>query len=183
MGNATIQLKMKLCSIFTIMLSILNVDLLNYYYLFALPFSSETERESEASETTTSPHGELWCRNYDQWERIGKNSWNFCTSEAAHFKYCPQHALNATTATQKQRKPLQQWIMDSRTRTKTLCALSMLVIVVFLWCAQTTTWCLYLLCGFKIEGVSIKVNHVKFQINPCQQIVPISLYSYCNAVL
>lgn len=65
---------------------------------------------------------------------------------------------------------------------KTLYALSMVVIVAFPWCPQTTTSCLYLLYGFKIEGVSIKVNRVNFKINPCQQRLPISLYSFSNAV-
>ena len=43
---------------------------------------------------------------------------------------------------------------------------------------KPTTWCLYLLYGFKIKGVSIKMNHVQFKIKPCQQNVHILLYTF-----
>lgn len=66
---------------------------------------------------------------------------------------------------------------DKKKKKDTFNALSTLVVVASLCCARTTTWCLYLLYGFKIKGVSIKVNHVQFKVTPCQQNVHILLYT------
>lgn len=55
----------------------------------------------------------------------------------------------------------------------------MLVVVAFLRCSQTTT-CFVFICSvvLEIQGVWIKVNNVKYKINPCQQNVCI-LYNDC----
>lgn len=146
---------MKFCSL----LFIFHNNIINIKsFLFSSEKEEESEEvESEASETTASPHGELWCKKTGRMVGISAHlkPLMFLIIDYMHLMY--QLHLEPTKAAKTVFSSSGSWIKGQKKRHFMLSICWSLL----LFSSVLPTCCLYLLYGFKIKGVSIKVNYVE----------------------